>query len=233
MTTLVFGHKSPDTDSTGSPLIWAWFLNHTGTPAEARLLGTPNTEARFVAERWGFDLPAVLTDVEPGQPVVIVDTNNPAELPAGHRRGRHPRDHRPPQADRRDRDQGSDRRHDPAARLHRDDPVRPDGRPGGAHAGTGQGAGAQLHPVRHAGIPLAHHDPGRPGPRRTARRRARHRHSPLRRRDVRGEIRRLGVLGGRAAADGFQGIQPRRQGVPRLGARDHRRPAASCRARPR
>ena len=22
----VFGHKSPDTDSTGSPIIWAWYL---------------------------------------------------------------------------------------------------------------------------------------------------------------------------------------------------------------
>ncbi|GGL75338.1 manganese-dependent inorganic pyrophosphatase [Wenxinia marina] len=83
MTTLVFGHKSPDTDSTGSPLVWAWYLSHVGTPAEARLLGEPNTEAKFVAQRWGFDLPPVLTEVEAGQPVVIVDTNNPAELPAG------------------------------------------------------------------------------------------------------------------------------------------------------
>ena len=57
MTTLVFGHKSPDTDSTGSPLIWEWFLNHTGIEANAALLGAPNTEAAFVAKRWGFDLP--------------------------------------------------------------------------------------------------------------------------------------------------------------------------------
>jgi inorganic pyrophosphatase/exopolyphosphatase len=26
MTIKVFGHKSPDTDSTGSPIIWAWYL---------------------------------------------------------------------------------------------------------------------------------------------------------------------------------------------------------------
>ena len=40
MTTLVFGHKSPDTDSTGSPIIWAWYLNEIrGTKAEAVLLG--------------------------------------------------------------------------------------------------------------------------------------------------------------------------------------------------
>ncbi len=82
MTTLIFGHKAPDTDSTGSPLIWEWFLNHTGGDAEARLLGTPNTEAAFVAERWGFALPTVMDDVADDQDCVIVDTNNPAELPA-------------------------------------------------------------------------------------------------------------------------------------------------------
>jgi manganese-dependent inorganic pyrophosphatase len=81
MTTLVFGHKSPDTDSTGSPLIWEWYLNHTGIPAKAALLGQPNTEALFVAQRWGFELPQIIADVDAGQPCVIVDTNNPAELP--------------------------------------------------------------------------------------------------------------------------------------------------------
>ena len=36
MTTLVFGHKSPDTDSTGSPILWAWYLKDVkGIDAEA------------------------------------------------------------------------------------------------------------------------------------------------------------------------------------------------------
>lgn len=82
MTTLVFGHKSPDTDSTGSPLIWEWYLNHTGGDAKAVLLGEPNTEAAFVAKRWGFANPDIIADVADDQPCVIVDTNNPAELPA-------------------------------------------------------------------------------------------------------------------------------------------------------
>jgi manganese-dependent inorganic pyrophosphatase len=83
MTTLVFGHKAPDTDSTGSPIIWSWYLNQVqGTQAAARLLGEPNTEAAFMLERWNLDKPEIIADVEPGQPVVIVDTNNPAELPA-------------------------------------------------------------------------------------------------------------------------------------------------------
>ncbi|RMA44090.1 manganese-dependent inorganic pyrophosphatase [Rhodophyticola porphyridii] len=84
MTILVFGHKSPDTDSTGSPIIWAWYLSSVkGTPAEARLLGEPNTEAAFMLNRWDLEKPEIVETVEAGTPVVIVDTNNPAELPEG------------------------------------------------------------------------------------------------------------------------------------------------------
>ncbi|RRH76674.1 manganese-dependent inorganic pyrophosphatase [Falsigemmobacter faecalis] len=83
MTTLVFGHKSPDTDSTGSPIIWAWYLNEVkGVPAKAVLLGEPNTEAAFVLTHWDLAKPEIIADVEAGTKVVIVDTNNPAELPA-------------------------------------------------------------------------------------------------------------------------------------------------------
>ena len=83
MTTLVFGHKSPDTDSTGSPIIWAWYLNEIkGSNAEAVLLGEPNTEAAWLLHRWDLPKPRIIADVEDDQPCVIVDTNNPAELPA-------------------------------------------------------------------------------------------------------------------------------------------------------
>ena len=83
MTIKVFGHKSPDTDSTGSPIIWAWFLSEVkGAPAEAVLLGEPNTEAGFVLTRWGFAQPAIIDDVAAGDECVVVDTNNLAELPA-------------------------------------------------------------------------------------------------------------------------------------------------------
>ncbi|GGX53917.1 manganese-dependent inorganic pyrophosphatase [Tateyamaria omphalii] len=82
MTTLVFGHKSPDTDSTGSPIIWAWYLNEIkGVQAEPVLLGEPNTEAAFVLKKWDLPKPRIINAVDADQPVVIVDTNNPAELP--------------------------------------------------------------------------------------------------------------------------------------------------------
>ena len=83
MTIKDFGHKSPDTDSTGSPLIWAWYMSEVrGQPAEAKLLGEPNTEAAFVLKKWGFDKPEIIGDVTADDTCVIVDTNNPAELPA-------------------------------------------------------------------------------------------------------------------------------------------------------
>ena len=84
MTTLVFGHKSPDTDSTGSPIIWSWYLNEIkGEAATPVLLGEPNTEAAFMLERWSLEKPEIISDVAEDAPVVIVDTNNPAELPDG------------------------------------------------------------------------------------------------------------------------------------------------------
>lgn len=82
MTTLVFGHKSPDTDSTGSPILWSWYLNTIkGEQAEPVLLDEPNTEAGFMLQRWDLPKPRIIGDVDADTPVVIVDTNNPAELP--------------------------------------------------------------------------------------------------------------------------------------------------------
>ncbi|MGB3146674.1 MAG: manganese-dependent inorganic pyrophosphatase, partial [Paracoccaceae bacterium] len=79
----VFGHKSPDTDSTGSPIIWAWYLNEVKSEkAEAVLLGEPNTEALFVLKHWDCPKPRIASEFADGSKAVIVDTNNPAELPA-------------------------------------------------------------------------------------------------------------------------------------------------------
>ena len=127
MTTLVFGHKSPDTDSTGSPIIWAWYLNEIkGVDAAPALLGEPNTEALFMLDHWKLDKPQIIDDVEADQPVVIVDTNNPAELPASIN----------------DADITAIIDHH---RL-------------GADARQYQRRDADLHPVRHAGIPQPDHN---------------------------------------------------------------------------
>ncbi|KGJ06748.1 manganese-dependent inorganic pyrophosphatase [Paracoccus halophilus] len=78
----VFGHKSPDTDSTGSPIIWAWYLSEMRKqPAVAVLQGEPNTEAAWMLAKWDLPMPGIIADVAAGEQCVIVDTNNPAELP--------------------------------------------------------------------------------------------------------------------------------------------------------
>lgn len=78
----VLGHKYPDTDSTGSPIIWAWYLSEVrNQPAKAVLLGEPNTEALWMLAHWGVDKPEIIADVEKDDQLVIVDTNNAVELP--------------------------------------------------------------------------------------------------------------------------------------------------------
>jgi manganese-dependent inorganic pyrophosphatase len=77
----VFGHQSPDTDATGSAIVWAWYLSaHTSREATPFVLGPLNSETQFVLNRWNVPAPAVLEKVEAGDSVVIVDTNNPQEL---------------------------------------------------------------------------------------------------------------------------------------------------------
>jgi manganese-dependent inorganic pyrophosphatase len=77
----VFGHKSPDTDTTGSAILWAWYLNtHTSEEAEAYVLGELNKETSFVLNRWEIPQPQLLESVQEGDEVIIVDTNNPQEL---------------------------------------------------------------------------------------------------------------------------------------------------------
>ena len=82
MSVMVFGHKSPDTDSTGSPIIWAWYLKHVkNIDTEPVLLGQPNSEALFMLDYWGIEKPQIIDNLDSGSSVVIVDTNNPDELP--------------------------------------------------------------------------------------------------------------------------------------------------------
>ena len=79
----IIGHKSPDTDSTGSPIIWAWYKKAIcGVQAQPKLLGEPNPEARFVLDYWQFEKPEIISQVSDTDQLIIVDTNNPAELPA-------------------------------------------------------------------------------------------------------------------------------------------------------
>ncbi len=79
----VFGHISPDTDATTAAIVYAWYLNeHTAHDATPYVLGELNSETSFVLQRFGFAVPELLPELTAGESVVVVDTNNPQELPA-------------------------------------------------------------------------------------------------------------------------------------------------------
>ena len=78
----IFGHSGPDTDATCSALIWQWYLTQAqGKEARAFVQDAPNSEAAFVLQRWDVATPPLLGPLAAEDEVVIVDTNNPGELP--------------------------------------------------------------------------------------------------------------------------------------------------------
>ncbi len=80
----VMGHCPPDTDSTCSPLVYAWFLkNIKGLDAEAVICGKLNKETEFVLNELKVPAPTQIESVTEGDKLVLVDTNNPEELISG------------------------------------------------------------------------------------------------------------------------------------------------------
>lgn len=77
----VFAHKSPDTDATCAPLAYSWFLNQKGESAQAFVLGELNKETKFVLETANIETPKMLEKLTEGDEVIVLDTNNPEELP--------------------------------------------------------------------------------------------------------------------------------------------------------
>ncbi len=78
----VFGHKTPDTDTVISAIAYAWYLNEIkNTPATAYILGSLNKETEYVLKTFAIDTPEVLGKLTKEDKVVVVDTNNPDELP--------------------------------------------------------------------------------------------------------------------------------------------------------
>jgi manganese-dependent inorganic pyrophosphatase len=78
----VFGHISPDTDTVGSAVLWAWYINtHTGQKAAPFVLGALNKETSFILRKWNIPEPELLESLSESDSVVVVDTNNPQELP--------------------------------------------------------------------------------------------------------------------------------------------------------
>jgi manganese-dependent inorganic pyrophosphatase len=83
MTIKVFGHISPDTDTVCSAIAYAWFLQQKGRDAVAYRLGELNKETKYVLNKFNIETPDLLTKLDSGDEVIIVDTNNRDELLEG------------------------------------------------------------------------------------------------------------------------------------------------------
>lgn len=73
--TLIFGHKNPDTDSICSSLVMEKFDKNLGFDVEAVRLGDVNKETAYVLNYLGIEAPRMISCVEEGQAVVLVDHN--------------------------------------------------------------------------------------------------------------------------------------------------------------
>lgn len=70
--TYVIGHKSPDADTIGSSIAYAWLLQQLGINARAAATADVNTETRYALDFYGLDQPEIITDAA-GKQFVLVD----------------------------------------------------------------------------------------------------------------------------------------------------------------
>lgn len=72
----IVGHKNPDTDSVVSAIAYAKFKGEGYIPA---VLGELNNETKFILEKFGVETPMLLTSVEDGDRIILVDHNEDSQ----------------------------------------------------------------------------------------------------------------------------------------------------------
>jgi manganese-dependent inorganic pyrophosphatase len=80
MTTLVFGHKNPDTDSVCAAIALADLKKKLGEDIKAVVQGNLNPESLFVLKKYGVAAPEVVTSYA-GQNVYLVDHSDLSQSP--------------------------------------------------------------------------------------------------------------------------------------------------------
>ena len=63
MTTFIFGHKSPDTDTVCSSIALSYLKNELGDKTVPKVLGNINNETKFVLKYFNVPVPSYLNDV--------------------------------------------------------------------------------------------------------------------------------------------------------------------------
>ena len=61
-TIYITGHKSPDSDTVGSPIAYADLLRQLGYDAKAVVLDNINKETEYILNKAGMDVPEILDD---------------------------------------------------------------------------------------------------------------------------------------------------------------------------
>lgn len=80
---LVFGHKSPDTDSIAASIAMAYLQNKLGKAVEPRRLGNINKETESVLNHFKIGAPELLSSVNEDNEVILVDHNEAAQCVDG------------------------------------------------------------------------------------------------------------------------------------------------------
>ena len=70
--TYVIGHKSPDADTIGSAIAYAWLLKQLGINAKAAASAKVNRETQYALDFFGMDQPEIISDAA-GKQLVLVD----------------------------------------------------------------------------------------------------------------------------------------------------------------
>ncbi|MFD1415552.1 manganese-dependent inorganic pyrophosphatase [Oceanobacillus jeddahense] len=73
--TLIFGHKSPDTDTICSALAYADLKTKLGEEVSPARLGEVNGETQFALNQFNVEAPTLIQEVENGAEVILVDHN--------------------------------------------------------------------------------------------------------------------------------------------------------------
>ncbi|MCA9497495.1 MAG: manganese-dependent inorganic pyrophosphatase [Nanoarchaeota archaeon] len=75
VTKYIIGHKSPDTDTTCSSIVYSNYLNRKNIQNEVCKLGELNNETKFVLKKFNVEIPQTKTELEEGSQIILMDHN--------------------------------------------------------------------------------------------------------------------------------------------------------------
>ena len=82
-TTFVYGHKVPDVDAACSSLSYAKLMRALGYNCKAKVSSPINRETQYIAQRFGFDVPELKTEVAAGTRLILTDHTDYAQCVDG------------------------------------------------------------------------------------------------------------------------------------------------------